>query len=1182
MANVLSALTGLPNTDAPVAPPQTPAMLALLALRRQFGEEEPESSTATPMLTSLALDVADEQQYDIAVGRDPGGVAVSGNTVYVANEYDKTISVIDVTTNTAAKISVASTPTALAVSPDGAQLYVTTKANNSVAVIDTQTKTVVANIRVGAAPTGIAVSPDGKFLYVTNGGSTTVSVVDTVRRTELRRVTVGTAPLGVDVSPDGRSVYVTTRYDDSVAIIDTASYTVTKVKVGDSPRGVVVSPDGSNAYVTNNDGTVSVIDTARKATVARITVGSQPMGIAISPDGAYVYVANANDTVSLIDTGTKQVINTYGTDPVPESGEHLLAVSQDGAHIYLTDTKDRVLRVIPTGLVIPNRAPTAGNDTASTYEDTPVAIAVLDNDNDADGDALTPQVVVGPLHGAVTPTGDGRLTYTANENFTGTDMFTYTVSDGTTTSNVATVTIGVTPSPVIGTPDAETGVVSGSVRVNSTTDAVVTYSLGTPPDPAKGRVTVDSATGDWTYTPSLNARLQAAAIGADPSVKQVTFTIVGSDGTASTPVSVTAPVTPPDDAVIGYLRGTGDPGPIVANSDGTRVYVLHQANFENSPASLSIIDTATDPHGAEIARIPLGGVPRDMVLSPDGAHVYVTVNLDHVAVIDTNTATITRTIPVLYATDIAISPDGATLYVAQYSYPRVVAIDIETGVVTRNFDMPDEYPSRQGDFPPHPAFIAPFDIAVSPDGKKLYSIDQLDISPELSLIPETGGLTIFDTDTGAILNTMALDADPFDIAVNPVTGRAYVISNGSNIVTVIDPSTNAIANTIRVNGDPLRIEISPDGRRAYIVDTLGTVTVLDTSTNAVTGNIPVSRALPANFVAFSGDGTHAFVDTDEGGEVKIISIVPTAPKPLSNTVTGIIDVNGSDIAFSLDGKQMYVANSKDGTVSIVDIATKTVIGNIDVGRTPASVAFSPDGTLLYVTILSTSSLLVIDTDTQEVRATIPLSGDPETVIVSPDGSRVYVADRARGIYVIDAETNSILNIVDANIGLQMVVSPDGDYLYFANDGADDDVIAVNTALFYPQHAYYAGGPAWGLALSPDGRRLYVTNSDEDGILTVLDLATLDRTAVPVGEDPFGVVVSPDGKFVYTANSGDGTVSVIDASTNKVVTTVFVGYYLRWLAVSPDGTAVYALSDAYSGQGISVIPIPTDANSGLAG
>lgn len=76
----------------------------------------------------------------------------------------------------------------------------------------------------------------------------------------------------------------------------------------------------------------------------------------------------------------------------------------------------------------------------------------------------------------------------------------------------------------------------------------------------------------------------------------------------------------------------------------------------------------------------------------------------------------------------------------------------------------------------------------------------------------------------------------------------------------------------------------------------------------------------------------------------------------------------------------------------------------------------------------------------------------------------------------------------------------------------------------------AGKSPCGVASSPDGARVYVTNYNKLGTVSVIDAATNKVTAtVPVGNYPMGVAVSPDGTEAYVTNSWSSTVSVIDTA-----------------------------------------------------
>ena len=79
--------------------------------------------------------------------------------------------------------------------------------------------------------------------------------------------------------------------------------------------------------------------------------------------------------------------------------------------------------------------------------------------------------------------------------------------------------------------------------------------------------------------------------------------------------------------------------------------------------------------------------------------------------------------------------------------------------------------------------------------------------------------------------------------------------------------------------------------------------------------------------------------------------------------------------------------------------------------------------------------------------------------------------------------------------------------------------------------------------------LQMTTSN--GTVSVIDTATNTVTAtVDVGTAPFGVAVNPDGTKVYVANYGSDTVSVIDTATNTVTATVPVGYESLWSCSQP--------------------------------
>ncbi len=109
-----------------------------------------------------------------------------------------------------------------------------------------------------------------------------------------------------------------------------------------------------------------------------------------------------------------------------------------------------------------NTAPTARNDSATTEENDPVAIAVLSNDSDADNDPLDITRLDDPANGDVTLLDDGRVDYSPDDGFSGTDSFTYEISDGEGGTDTATVTVTVTALPDEPTPPATPNPVDNS------------------------------------------------------------------------------------------------------------------------------------------------------------------------------------------------------------------------------------------------------------------------------------------------------------------------------------------------------------------------------------------------------------------------------------------------------------------------------------------------------------------------------------------------------------------------------------------------------------------------------------------------------------------------------------------------------------------------------------------------
>ena len=175
------------------------------------------------------------------------------------------------------------------------------------------------------------------------------------------------------------------------------------------------------------------------------------------------------------------------------------------------------------------------------------------------------------------------------------------------------------------------------------------------------------------------------------------------------------------------------------------------------------------------------------------------------------------------------------------------------------------------------------------------------------------------------------------------------------------------------------------------------------------------------------------------------------------------------IGITPDGKHVYVSNNSGNTISIINTGTNTVEKTITSGLLdgPDGISFTPDGKKAYVNSLSTNTVLVIDTKTQSVVKSIPVGNYPENgSVITPDGRFVYIGNvNSQSLSVIDTATDTTVHAIQ--------------------------LVGVSS----PQ----------GLAFSPDGKRLYVTDSYAGILIIDTDPASsnynkqIAHLALPAGD-----------------------------------------------------------------------------------
>ncbi len=279
--------------------------------------------------------------------------AQAASYVYAA-KTDNTVVVVGTSTNTEiATIQVGEQPSGIAITPDGAFVYVVNNVSKTISVIDTQTNIVATTIPFADPILAIAMNPNGRFAYVTMGSPpggplrNLIGVVDISSNTVVATIPLGELDSGAEdlaVTPDGRFVYVPTTgaiSGGNIFVISTETNTVVDVIPSSLVHRIAFTPDGAFAYLTEVviEGKILVLDTATKTIVAEIQVrapntGGYPNGVVISPDGAFAYVT-AFDDLKIIDVATRTVVATR-TLPFATEVVSNLALTPDSSYLYAT------------------------------------------------------------------------------------------------------------------------------------------------------------------------------------------------------------------------------------------------------------------------------------------------------------------------------------------------------------------------------------------------------------------------------------------------------------------------------------------------------------------------------------------------------------------------------------------------------------------------------------------------------------------------------------------------------------------------------------------------------------------------------------------------------------------------------------------------------------------------------
>lgn len=239
---------------------------------------------------------------------------------------------------------------------------------SAMAVMDTQSQTLVRVMPTGPLPKVVAASPDGKTLAVVHWGDNTVGIVDisadapadfvyvghlvAEKRLDMARMAgrnrddvCGLCLRGAAFSADSKTLFVARMHGGGIEVFTLDGSTPPRVVCRDiaAPRHILRSPDGSTLYVSAINRVYALpvealVQPQGKIDARSLYVGKGLRTLALAPDGKRLYVvANHNSTLSCIDLEEWKVLTTV---PVPRYAVGL-AVSPDGKTLVTTSQGKR-------------------------------------------------------------------------------------------------------------------------------------------------------------------------------------------------------------------------------------------------------------------------------------------------------------------------------------------------------------------------------------------------------------------------------------------------------------------------------------------------------------------------------------------------------------------------------------------------------------------------------------------------------------------------------------------------------------------------------------------------------------------------------------------------------------------------------------------------------------------------
>lgn len=279
---------------------------------------------------------------------------------------------------------------------------------------------------------------------------------------------------------------------------------------------------------------------------------------------------------------------------------------------------------------------------------------------------------------------------------------------------------------------------------------------------------------------------------------------------------------------------------------------------------------------------------------------------------------------------------------------------------------------------------------------------------------------------------------------------------------------------------------------------------------------------------------------------------------------------GSTDSFTTDSLAgvMYVQNADSNSISVIDLATNTILMNITVDEMLHNIKLSEDQLTLYIMTADSDSgsIFIFNTTSNELVKEIPTNVSFQDIAIF--NGTLYLSDEIGGKVLVMNTNGTIIEEIQVGSRPQFIeLRPDGQLLYVTRLGGPISVVDLEQNVVIKE--IDSENMPHHLSFTSDGTRLFVVNPESDS-LSVIDSHNHEIIkTIPVGDNPRNVGLNPDETLAYVTNMNSNTVSIVDAQVFEVVDEIPVGNGPYGIAFSADGGDLSYVSNM-KGNDVSII------------